>query len=86
MEMPLSVSFCFYFQAVRYFPDGASHMLHTLHTGDSEDCLVRWNTEDGRADDVTGKGHAGAQVRKDTGRQIISDGPFFRMKNTVIFV
>ena len=36
----------------------------TLYTGDSEGRLVRWNTEDDWAD-VTGKGHAGAQVRKD---------------------
>ena len=34
----------------------------TMYTGDSEGRLVRWNTEDGRADEVTGKGHAGAQV------------------------
>ena len=34
----------------------------TVYTGDSEGRLVRWNTEDGRADEVKGKGHAGAQV------------------------
>ena len=36
----------------------------TVYTGDSDGRLVRWNTEDGRAEEVKGKGHAGAQVRK----------------------
>ena len=49
----------------------------TIYTGDSEGRLVRWNTEDGRADEVKGKGHAGAQINslKWAGDHLVTAGP-----------